>query len=225
MQVRGPLCGLALIALCSACALRPSRPLLNGRDLSGWFNVNGHDDTWRVERDLLITTGEPHGFIRTDRVYSNFVLDLEWNHQPRSDRKEGNSGVFIWADSIASPQSTQFPRSVEIQMLVGLERRDSTGAYIYTSHGDLFPIWGARCTPDRPHPRGWQRSIPSEFRAKGFGEWNHYRVTAIDGTVTLAVNGKQVSKLTECHPRAGFIGLEAEGNTVHFRNIRIRELP
>lgn len=199
--------------------------LFNGRDLTGWVNVNGRPDTWRVENGMLVTTGEPHGFIRTTRTFRNFVFQLEWLHQPRADNKEGNSGLFIWADSVASPQSKQFPRSVEVQILVNLERRDSTGAYIYTSHGDVFPIWGATCTPDRPHPLGWQRSIPREFRARGFGEWNHYRVTAIDGTIALAVNGKEVSKVTDCEPRSGHIALEAEGNTVYFRNIRVRELP
>lgn len=214
-----------ILVLHSCASTSASRPLFNGRDLTGWVNVNGDANTWRAHNELLITTGYPHGFIRTSRRYTNFVLDLEWQHQPRTDDKEGNSGLFIWSDSIAAPASQQFPRSVEVQILVNLERRDSTGAYVYTSHGDVFPIWGATCTPDRPHPMGWQRSIPREFRVKGFGEWNHYRVAAIDGTITLAVNGKEVSKVTDCRPRTGYIALEAEGNTVHFRNIRIKELP
>jgi hypothetical protein len=211
------------LILHSCASTSAARPLFNGRDLTGWL---GDSNTWRAENSLLITTGNPYGFIRTTRPYTNFILDLDWQHQPRPDTLPGNSGLFIWADSIASPASTQFPKSVEVQILVGLEWRDkSTNALTATSHGDIFPIWGATCKPDRPHPRGWQRSIPTEFRAKSFGHWNHYRVTAIDGTITLAVNGKAVSKVTDCQPRTGYIALEAEGNTVHFRNIRIQELP
>ena len=95
----------------------------------------------------------------------------------------------------------------------------------YTSHGDMFSIHGAKMTPDRPHPNGWERSLPSERRAKPAGEWNHYRVTAQNGTLKLAVNGKEVSGGYDITPRKGYIHLESEGGVVDYRNIRIRELP
>lgn len=202
------------------------RPLFNGRDLSGWINVNGQPDTWRVQNGEIVSTGEPTSFLLSERMYENFILDLEWQHQPRSDGKEGNSGLFVWADPLPAPGQGEFARAVEVQVLVGLEWRDKrSGAVTASSHGDVFSIWGASCTPARPHPLGWERSIPSEFRAKGFGEWNHYRVVARDGVVTLAVNGKQVSQLHNCTPRKGYLALEAEGNPVRFRNLRIKELP
>lgn len=218
--------GALVLAVAVSCVStgRP-RPLFNGRDLSGWVNVNGAADTWQVRDGMIYTTGLPIGFMRTARPYRNFVLDVEWRHEPRSDGREGNAGIFIWADSMAAPESRQFPRGVEVQVLVGLEWRDSTGALTATSHGDVFAIWGAKCTPDQPHPRGWMRSIPKELRAKGFGEWNHYRITAVDGVVSLAVNGKEVSQLHDCSPSSGYIALESEGNPVYFRNLRITELP
>src|SRR5205823_865294 len=81
-------------------------------------------------------------------------------------------------------------RGIEVQVLVNLEYKDKkTGAVTATSHGDLFSIWGADCTPDRPHPLGWKRCLPSEYRAKGGGEWNHYKVVANDGVIKLHVNG------------------------------------
>jgi hypothetical protein len=95
----------------------------------------------------------------------------------------------------------------------------------YTSHGDIFSIWGAKMTPDRPHPNGWERCLPSEKRALPAPEWNHYRVTCIDGTIGLEVNGVRVSGATEVSPRKGYICLESEGSEVHFRNLRIKELP
>jgi hypothetical protein len=79
--------------------------------------------------------------------------------------------------------------------------------------------------PDRPHPAGWMRCLPSERRSKPAGEWNHYRITCQDGAVQLAVNGKVVSGGSGCKPRKGYICLESEGSEVHFRNIRIKELP
>jgi hypothetical protein len=95
----------------------------------------------------------------------------------------------------------------------------------YTSHGDVFPIHGARMTPDRPHPGGWPRSLPSERRARPAGEWNHYRITARDGTITLAVNGKEVSGGHDITPRKGYIHLESEGGRVEWRSLRLKELP
>ncbi|MCI0680563.1 MAG: DUF1080 domain-containing protein [Gemmataceae bacterium] len=202
------------------------KPLFNGKDLSGWVNVNCHPDTWSVKDGMIVTTGQPIGFLRTDKMYENFILEFEWNHQPRQDDRAGNSGLFVWADPLPAAGQGYFARAIEVQVLVNLEYRDKkTGAVTASSHGDIFSIWGATCQPDRPHPTGAQRCIPSENRAKGFGEWNHYRVTAKDGVIKLAVNGKAVSGVSKCNPRKGYLALESEANACHFRNIRIKELP
>lgn len=68
------------------------------------------------------------------------------------------------------------------------------------------------------------RCLPSEKRANPTGEWNHYRMTSIDGKVKLEVNGKEVSGGSNCVPSSGYICLESEGSETHFRNIRIKEL-
>ncbi|MDB6069077.1 MAG: hypothetical protein JWL81_248, partial [Verrucomicrobiales bacterium] len=70
-----------------------------------------------------------------------------------------------------------------------------------------------------------QRSFPSEERSKGSPEWNQYRITCQDGTLRLAVNGKEVSGGSECTWRKGYIALESEGGVVDWRNLRIQELP
>jgi len=135
----------------------------------------------------------------------------------------GNAGLFIWSDPITA-KGQPFTRSVEVQIMLGDEYHED-GKLMYTSQGDIFSIHGATMKPDRPHPAGWARCLPSENRTKGVGEWNHYRVTAIDGTIKLAINGKEVSGAFDVNPREGFICLESEGSPVHFRNIRIQELP
>ena len=94
-----------------------------------------------------------------------------------------------------------------------------------TSHGDIFSIWGAKCTPDRPHFKGIERCLPSENRVKGGGEWNHYKVIANDGAIKLHVNGKEVSGVTKSNPRKGYLALESEGVECHFKNIKLKELP
>ena len=189
-------------------------PLFNGRDLTGWVSVTCAPETWSVRDGMIHSTGKPICELRTTRMYENFVLELEYKHTVA----EGNAGLFVWGDAITA-RGQPFVRAIEVQILDG-RNTDS-----YTSHGDVFAIHGAKMTPDRPHPRGWMRSLPSERRARPAGEWNHYRVTAQNGTIKLAVNGKEVSGGYDITPRKGYIHLESEGGVVQYRNLRIQELP
>jgi len=188
--------------------------LFDGKTLAGWVNINCAPDTFGVRDGVIAVSGVPICEIRTERMYENFVLELEYQHE----KPMGNAGVFIWADALPA-RGQPFLRAIEVQVL------DGRNAETYTSHGDVFAIHGAVLTPDRPHPKGAMRSLPSERRAKGPGEWNHYRITANNGTIKLAVNGKEVSGGYDISPRKGYIALESEGAPVLFRNIRVRELP
>ena len=199
------------------------KPMFNGKNLDGWVNVNCAPGTFFVKGEEVVTTGNPTGFLRTDKQYENFVLEMDWMHV--NTKEVGNSGLFVWGDPLPAV-GTPYTRGIEVQVLVNLEYKDKkTGAVTATSHGDLFSIWGAKCVPDRPHPTGSQRCLPSENRAKGGGEWNHYKVTANDGVIKLEVNGKEVSGVSKCNPRKGYLALESEGAECHFKNIKIKELP
>ncbi|MEX0939222.1 MAG: DUF1080 domain-containing protein [Pirellulales bacterium] len=190
------------------------KPLFNGQDLSGWVNVNCAPGTFTVRDDMIVSTGVPTGVMRTERHYENFELELEWRHM----KTGGNAGLFVWSDPVTAP-GVPFTRSIEVQILDGRNTEN------YTSHGDVFSIHGATMKPDRPHPNGSMRCLPSEHRCKPAGEWNHYRVVCNDGTLKLSVNGKEVSGASQALPRKGYICLESEGSECHFRNIRLRELP
>jgi hypothetical protein len=201
------------------------KPMFNGKDLTGWVRVNNAPGTFFVKDKEVVTTGLPIGFMRTEKMYENFIADFEWKHLPPKPDAVGNSGFFVWCDPLPAIGSP-FTRGIEVQVLVNLTYKDKkTGKVSATSHGDLFSIWGATCVPDRPHPLGWARCLPSEDRAKGAGEWNHYRVEAKDGVIKLAVNGKVVSGVSKCKPRKGYLALEAEGSECRFRNFKIKELP
>ncbi len=200
-------------------------PMFNGKDLTGWVNVNGAPGTFFVKDQEIITTGLPTGYLRTAKQYENFIAEFDWMHVPPKADAVGNSGFFVWADPIPAV-GTGYTRGIEVQVLVNLEWKDKkTGGVTASSHGDLFSIWGAKCVPDRPHPLGWERCIPSEDRAKGANEWNHYRVDANDGVIKLAVNGKVVSGVSKCSPRKGYLALESEGSECRFKNLKIKELP
>jgi hypothetical protein len=199
-------------------------PMFNGRDLTGWVNVNCAPSTFFVKDREIITTGHPTGYLRTARQYENFIAEFDWMHVPSKPGAVSNSGFFVWADPIPAV-GTGYTRGIEVQVLVNLTYRNRKGEITATSQGDLFSIHGAMCVPDRPHPDGWARCLPSANYCKGEREWNHYRVVGNNGRLTLAVNGHVVSGLSKCNPRTGYLALESEGSECHFRNLRIKELP
>jgi Domain of Unknown Function (DUF1080) len=199
-------------------------PMFNGKDLTGWVNVNCAPSTFYVKDNEIITTGRPTGYLRTAKQYENFIAEFDWMHVPSAPGAVGNSGFFVWADPIPAV-GTGYTRGIEVQVLVNLTYKNKKGEITATSQGDLFSIWGATCVPDRPHPDGWARCLPSENHCKGANEWNHYRVEANDGVIKLAVNGHVVSGLSKCKPRKGYLALESEGSECHFRNLKIKELP
>lgn len=188
--------------------------LFNGRDLSGWTNVNCAPETWTWSDGAVHCTGKPTGALRTLRQYENFILELEWRHL----KSGGNAGIFIWSSPIAAP-GVPFLRAIEVQVLDhGYGKSDW-----FTTHGDVFPIHGSTMKPFGRH--NGMRSFPSEERGKGTPEWNHYRITGSNGVLRLAVNGKEVSGGEDCVWRKGYLGLESEGSPTEFRNVRIKEQP
>jgi hypothetical protein len=198
------------------------RKLFNGKNLSGWINVNTAKDTWSVRDGLLVCTGHPIGVMRTDKQYENFILHIEWMHMEAG----GNSGTFLWSEGTV-PEGKRLPKGLEVQMLEldwvnQHKRNDGTLPPIAYVHGEVFGANGLTTVPD--NPRG-SRSKSIENRCKGKGQWNTYDVVAVDGVVKLSVNGKFVNGISKASVKKGYICLESEGAEIHFRNIRIMELP
>jgi hypothetical protein len=214
--------GVSWIAAQSSSGEPPARfrDLFNGKDLTGWVNVNTDPDTWRVENGILICKGLPIGVMRSDKQYENFILHIEWMHTEPG----GNSGVFVWSD--AKPGKNRLPNGVEVQMLEldwpKLHIKDGVmppEAYV---SGELFGVGGVKTIPD--NPRG-ERSKSTEMRCKPRGQWNTYDVVAVDGNIKLSINGKFVNGISRSTQKKGYLCLESEGAEIHFRNIRILELP
>ena len=68
----------------------------------------------------------------------------------------------------------------------------------------------------------------SALASKPPGQWNSYEITAQGNTITVVLNGQQVSHLVNANRSpTGYIGLQNHhaGSRVQFRNIRIRLLP
>src|SRR5690606_16368672 len=65
--------------------------LFNGKDLSGWKQLNGKH-IWEVKEGMIVGTtvaSEPNGFLCTEKEYGDFVLELEVS----IDTLMNNSGV------------------------------------------------------------------------------------------------------------------------------------
>ena len=211
------LLGLFTLGLCQANADTLGwQALFNGKDLSGWVDVNTSPETWSVENGELVCTGLPIGVMRSEKQYENFILEIEWMHLEAG----GNSGVFIWSEGTPYPGET-LPKGVEVQMLENEYYKIHNRDRGYVS-GELFGSMGLTVVPD--NPRG-KRSMSTEYRCNGKGEWNKYVVVAVDGVVKLSINGKVVNGIRESARKKGYLCLESEGAPIRFRNIRIMELP
>jgi len=219
---------VALVFFCAVASLGVSAQstpqfvdLFNGKDFAGWINVNTAPDTWKYRDGLLVCSGRPIGVLCSEKQYENFVLHIEWRHMEAG----GNSGMFVWSSARPDPGS-RLPDGVEVQMLeldwVNQNVRNGVKPPIAYVHGELFGVGGVKTVPD--NPRG-ERSKSIENRAKGKGEWNTYEVVAVDGVIKLAVNGKFVNGISRASQKKGYFCLESEGGEIHFRNLRVMELP
>lgn len=194
-----------------------------------FVDVNGEDDTWSFDGEMIRTTGVPIGVNRTREPLTNFELVVEWRHLEPG----GNSGMFLWvpAEALEGLEPDNLPDGgIEIQMLDHDYRRqyeERTGREgdWFTTNGDVFAVGRSELDPFEPRSPDGSRSFPTEERSRGAGEWNHYYVRAINGEVRLWVNGREVSGGRNAVPATGYLSLEAEGAPVEFRGLKIRELP
>ena len=114
----------ALLALALSPPLRSADEegfvsMFNGKDLSGWVPVNLAPDTVSVRDDMIVISGVPTGYMRSEKMYENFVMECDWQHM----KEGGNSGVFVWGDGIPAT-GTGYTRGIEVQVLdLGMSRR------------------------------------------------------------------------------------------------------
>jgi hypothetical protein len=71
---------------------------------------------------------------------------------------------------------------------------------------------------------GAQGGDPVPKLQKPVGEWNDWRVLAVGDHVTFWCNGQKAWEVGGFKDRRGYLGLQAEGAPMEFRNIRIKEL-
>lgn len=184
-------------------------PLFNGKDLSGWKQLNGKAKYAVSKGEIIGTTvyKEPNSFLVTDRDYGDFILELEF----RLDA-DMNSGIQFRSESKPAYRDG---RVHGYQLEIDPSARAWTGG-IYDE---------AR--------RDWLYTLEYNTRAKSAykaGEWNKVRLECIGPVMRAWINGVPTAHLVDGLTPKGFIALqvhsidkpEAAGQTIRWRNIRIQ---
>jgi len=161
--------------------------LFNGKDLSGWAPV--HKVTFVVTNgNLRLVDGM--GWLRTERQYTDFVLEAEW----RALVPQYDSGFFVRA---------------------GLE-------------GDPFPNdgWQINLASNALGAlvRGYRTVVPAETPRMPLNRWVKFRMEVRGKKITLDVDGERAWEYNALDAQRGYIGIQAEGKSFDFRNIRVKEL-
>ncbi len=183
--------------------------LFNGKDLSGWKQLNGKA-LYAVKNGEIVGATvfkEPNSFLVTEDTYGDFILELEF----RLDA-DMNSGIQFRSESKSDYRDG---RVHGYQMEIDPSARAWTGGIYDEARRDwLYPL---------------------EYNSEGKkafknGDWNTCRIECIGPVIRIWVNGIPTANLVDDLTSRGFIALqvhaigkqEEAGQTIRWRNIRIQ---
>lgn len=183
--------------------------LFNGRDLTGWKQLNGKAKYTVSNGEITGTTvsGEPNSFLATEKNYKDFILELEFKLDA-----EMNSGIQFRSESKAEYQNG---RVHGYQFEIDPSSRAWTGG-IYDE---------AR--------RDWLYTLdlnPAAKTAYKTGQWNKCRIECIGNSIRTFVNGIATAHIVDDMTAEGFIALQVHaigkndepGKQIRWKNIRIQ---
>lgn len=245
---------LLLVTRAAPAATEAWFPLFNGKDLSGWtikianepLNEN-YADTFRVEDGMIKVSydgyqkfGSRFGHLFTQQPYSSYILRLEYRitGQAIADAPHWakfNSGVMVHAQSPLSMRLAQsFPVSMEFQFLATGATAGTRTANAVTP-GTNLEIDGKLVTEHIIESKSklfpLDEWVAAEIEVHGHGEVIH----RINGVEVLRYRHPQLDPQDADAQRLlssgaplqlsfGHIALQAEGQPIWFKNIRIRPL-
>ncbi|WP_372776605.1 DUF1080 domain-containing protein [Mangrovibacterium sp.] len=205
-----------ILFACIICLLVPlsaiSGPwtnLFNGKDLTGWKQLNG-TATYEVIDGAIVgttVTGSPNSFLTTTQDYGDFILELE-----------------LWVDD-------EINSGVQFRSLSNPEFKDGR---VHGYQCEIDPserAWSGGIYDEGR--RGWLYSLDQNTEGrKAFrnGKWNHYRIEAIGNSIRTWINGIPCADLIDDMTMSGFIALQVHGindkshagKQIRWRNIRIQ---
>lgn len=152
-----------------------------------------------IQNGILKVANGMVGYIRTKKAYSNYTLELQW----RWTKKAGNSGVLIHIQ----PKDTIWPVCFQVQQKAN-------------AAGDIICMNGLNANECTDKVKFTIPKI-TDSNEKQIGEWNSMKVICKNGTLEVFINGTLQNKATGLTAKKGFIGFQAEGTEMEFRNLYI----
>ena len=203
MKTRFLFTSLIFAALLSSCGEKKDY-LFNGKDLDGWKTVvkEGSDaysgaSTFTVRDSMMHVSGDPFGYIRTEKKLTDYNLHLEWRW---AGKESVDGGIF----NRLQDDDKVWPLGIQLQM-TAKEMGVLMGGI------PLKGIEGPFYKKDR---------IVEESPEKPVGEWNDMDFLCNGGLIKVWLNGVLVNE-AECDVTEGYIGIQSEGGAMDFRNIYV----
>ena len=183
--------------------------LFNGKDLSGWKQLNGKAKYSISKGEIIGTTvlNEPNSFLATEEQYGDFILEFEFKVDSTM-----NSGVQFRSESIPEYQNGKVQGyQYEIDPS---KRKWSAGIYDESRRDWLYPL----------------DLNPAAKAAFHQLKWNKARIECIGTNIRTWLNDIPAAHLVDAMTMKGFIALQVhainnkadEGRTIHWRNLRIQ---
>jgi hypothetical protein len=219
---------LSVILLVSAARLALSdegeTPSALERDPTGWTDLLAHAgpklEGWtrgpippagrlnpRSQWSLDQTTGHlvcegngGHEWLRWDKELGDFIYHVEWRFTPVPGKPRYNSGIYA-------------RNSADAQIWHQAQTGDGSGGFLF---GDTMVDGQLK----RIRPPRQQK----DSRVKPAGEWNTFEITCKAKDMTLWVNGAVTDQRHDCQVPRGYVGLEAEGYRIEFRNVKLKPM-
>lgn len=200
--------GVAIAAMILTVSCNESKKtfLFDGETLDGWVAVvkDGAEGVFTVSDGVISVTGQPFGYLRTEKKYGDYNLHVEWRYP---EGNATNSGIF----QRVQDQDTVWPEGVECQLMAG-------------HAGDMIGLSGARILEVPSNPENpftvKPRIHPDEAIELPEGEWNTAEIVCKGDKMTVYINGSLENEATLALTE-GYIALQSEGGPLEFRNVYI----
>lgn len=176
--------------------------LFNGKDLKNWaFMLKDASvdpsTVFTVKDGVINIKGDPFGYMRTKKAYSDYTLHVEWRYPVEAS----NSGIFIHG---------QLPDTIWLKCFECQLKAGNAGDFVCMNGSDM------KERTDKTNRVVKKIAASSE---KAVGEWNTMEIKCMKNTIEVVVNGVFQNKATETNETGGYICLQSEGKTVEFRNV------
>ena len=204
---------IAALFMLNACATKNDdgwTELFNGKDLTGWKQLNGEAKYEVVDGMIVGTTvlNTPNSFLVTEKDYSDFIFEVELLVEENM-----NSGIQFRSESKPDFRNGRV-HGYQCEVDPS-DRAWSAGIYDEARRGWLYPL----------------SLNPDAQPALKMGEWNHYRIECIGNNIKTWLNGVPAAHLIDDMTSKGFIALQVHGigdneekvgHQIKWKNIRIK---